>query len=304
MDVEAPFLEQLFAAGLLYDTGVDGLYGRSGKFEHVTDAVGRLIDRLGAADGAEIMRFPPGSNRVEFERSGYLNGFPHLAGTIHCFCGNEAEHRNVMRCVGEGADWTGAQRVTDIVLTPAACYPVYPILAGRGPLPEPGALVNVASYCFRREPSTDPARQQMFRMHEYVRLGREDQVLAFRQDWLGRVQAMATELGLPHRVEVANDPFFGRVGRIMAQSQRDQELKFELLVPVDSREAPTACVSFNYHRDHFAHAWPLRVRDGSKAHSGCIGFGVERLALALFRHHGLSAAAWPEATRAALWPVS
>jgi hypothetical protein len=39
---------------------------------------------------------------------------------------------------------------------------------------------------------------------------------------------------LPFDVDVANDPFFGRAGRIMASSQRDQGLKFELLVPIES----------------------------------------------------------------------
>jgi hypothetical protein len=34
--------------------------------------------------------------------------------------------------------------------------------------------------------------------------------------------------------------------------------------------------------------------------SGCVGFGLERLALALFRHHGLDPAHWPEKARAAL----
>ena len=86
------FLDRLFDQGLLVRTGVDGLYGRSGAFESVVDALDRLITRLGAADGAEVMRFPPGMSRPAFERSGYLKGFPNLAGTVHSFCGNEAEH--------------------------------------------------------------------------------------------------------------------------------------------------------------------------------------------------------------------
>ena len=52
---------------------------------------------------------------------------------------------------------------SDVVLTPASCYPVYPIIARSGPLPEGGWLVDSASWCFRREPSLDPVRMQMFR---------------------------------------------------------------------------------------------------------------------------------------------
>jgi seryl-tRNA synthetase len=298
---EAPLLDALIAEGLLIPTGVEGLYGRSGAFERVLEAIDAAATRLGAGDGAEVIRFPPGLNRAHFERSGYLKGFPHLAGTVHCFCGDEREHRRLLECVEAGGEWTAGQRATDIVLTPAACYPVYPMLAARGPLPAGGALVDVASYCFRHEPSREPTRQQMFRMREYVRVGSPEQVVAFREVWHARMGALAAALGLPHEIDVANDPFFGRSGRILAESQRQQKLKLELLVPVNRGAAPTACMSLNHHLDHFGQVWDLRLADGAVAHSACVGFGLERLTLALFRHHGPRVGDWPAAVRDAMW---
>jgi len=295
------FLDRLFDQGLLVRTGVDGLYGRSGAFESVVDALERLISRLGAADGAEVMRFPPGMSRPAFERSGYLKGFPNLAGTIHSFCGNEAEHAELLACVEARSDWTGHQHATDIVLTPAACYPLYPAAAARGRLPEEGGLFDLQSYCFRREPSLEPTRMQLFRMREYVRMGSPEQVLAFRESWLARGTEMIRSLLLPLAIDVANDPFFGRAGRMLANNQRQQNLKFELNVPVNSVEKPTACLSFNYHQDHFGTTWNLRQADGSVAHTACVGFGLERITLALLRHHGLDLAAWPDAVRITLW---
>ena len=56
---------------------------------------------------------------------------------------------------------------------------------------------------------------------------------------------------MPLHIDVANDPFFGRAGRMMVAGQREQGLKFELLIPITSVEKPTACLSFNYHQDHF-----------------------------------------------------
>jgi seryl-tRNA synthetase len=88
----------------------------------------------------------------------------------------------------------------------------------------------------------------------------------------------------------------------MAESQRVQGLKYELLVPVNSDATPTACVSFNYHLNHFGEAWQIELFDGTQAYSGCVGFGLERLALALFRHHGLDADQWPAEVRSALQP--
>ena len=115
-----------------------------------------------------------------------------------------------------------------------------------------------------------------------------------------RAQRLADELALPYRVDTASDPFFGRTGQVMAISQLQSSLKFELLVPVRSAEEPTACMSFNYHQDHFGATWGLRDEAGEVAHTGCVAFGMDRLAVALFRTHGLEFRKWPAATRSAL----
>ncbi|MVA73893.1 amino acid--[acyl-carrier-protein] ligase [Agrobacterium vitis] len=301
MDSQTNFLDRLFEAGLLIDTGVDGLYGRSGQFEDVIAAFERLIDRFGGADGAEALRFPPGMNRAYFETSGYMKSFPQLAGTVHSFCGNELDHVSLLKCMDADEDWTKDQKATDIVLTPAACYPLYPTIAKRGPIAASGALFDLQSYCFRHEPSTDPARQQLFRMREYVCMGSESHVTDFRQTWMDRGLKMMEEVALPVEIDIANDPFFGRAGKMLANNQRDQNLKFELLIPITSVDKPTACMSFNYHQDAFGSKWGLNLEDGSVAHTACVGFGLERIALALFHHHGLDVRAWPQSVRTTLW---
>ncbi|MGG6896261.1 amino acid--[acyl-carrier-protein] ligase [Rhizobium sp. BR 315] len=301
MDMQTSFLDRLFESGLLIDTGVDGLYGRSGQFEDVISAFERLIDKFGGADGAEAIRFPPGMNRAFFETSGYMKSFPQLAGTVHSFCGNELDHMSLLKCMEVGDDWTKDQQATDIVLTPAACYPLYPTVAKRGAIPENGALYDLQSYCFRHEPSKDPARQQLFRMREYVCMGSEKHVTDFRQSWMDRGVEMMKAVGLDVTIDVANDPFFGRAGKMLANNQRDQNLKFELLIPITSVAKPTACMSFNYHQDAFGTKWGLNFADGGVVHTACVGFGLERIALALFHTHGLDVKEWPESVRKALW---
>jgi seryl-tRNA synthetase len=295
------FLHGLIAKGLLIETGVDGLYGRSGAFEDVVMRFDQLISRFGDADHAEVIRFPPGMSRQLFEKSSYMKGFPQLAGTIHSFEGNDRQHAELLDKQARGEDWTALQKATDVVLTPAACYPLYPVVARRGMLPPAGGLFDLNSYCFRHEPSQDPARMQMFRMREYVRIGTPQEVTEFRALWLERAEKLVGQLGVPFHLDVANDPFFGRAGKIMASSQRDQKLKFELLIPIESREQPTACLSFNYHQDHFGELFDIKTTDGRLAHTACIGFGMERVTLALFKHHGLDTSAWPASVRKALW---
>jgi seryl-tRNA synthetase len=87
---------------------------------------------------------------------------------------------------------------------------------------------------------------------------------------------------------------------MLAANQRSQELKFELLVQIAGPE-PTAVASFNYHQDHFAEKFGLTLADGTTAHTACLGFGQERITLALLRTHGLEPASWPAEVRRELW---
>jgi seryl-tRNA synthetase len=301
LDSETPaeraYLDALLARGLLIATGVDGVFGRGHDFERVIEALDGAVTALGANDGAERWRFPPLVTRKNFEKSEYLKSFPTLAGSIHSFAGDERAHRALLGTIEAGGDWAAALPPTQVCLTPAACYPVYPVVA-RQPLPAGGRTIDVQSYCFRHEPSLDPARMQMFRMREHVRLGEPETVRGFREQWKQRAHTFyLDELQLPGNADLANDPFFGRAGKMLAQNQRDQSLKFEMLVPICSTDKPTACASFNYHQDHFGHLFGIKTSTGAEAHTACVGFGLERTALALFKHHGLSIADWPGSVR-------
>lgn len=292
--------DRLFQDGLLIPTGVPGVYGKSAEFEDTVDRLNAMVTALSREDGAIVLRFPPVLNRAHLEKSGYLGSFPHLAGSVHSFAGDERAHRELLSHVEQGTDWSAGLPRTEVMLTPAACYPVYPALAAAGPLPPGGRLVDVLSYCYRHEPSDDPARMQSFRMRENVRLAEPANVKSWRQVWFERAERWIETMGLAARMEVANDPFFGRGGKLLAQSQRDLQLKFEVVAPIVSAERPTAIISLNYHEDHFGHLFDIRTADGALAHTSCIGFGLERITLALYRAHGNDRARWPVAARGAL----
>jgi hypothetical protein len=297
----ASFLEQLFQRGLLIPSDVDGLYGRGREFEEVVERISELIGAWGVAHQADVLRFPPAMSRTLLEQSGYLKNFPQLAGTIFSFCGSDFDHERLMKCLDDAQDWTEGQKPSRIVMTPVACYPVYAAMAKRGPLPPDGRLIDIFSYVFRHEPSLEPERMQLFRQREFVRMGTPDEVEAFRASWIEHGRKMFDALGLPVIIDLANDPFFGRMGKIVANSQRSQQLKFEALVPVLNPNKPTACGSFNYHIDHFGKTWDIRTFDGAVAHTGCCGFGLERIALSLFKLHGFDIDHWPQGVRDTLW---
>ena len=293
------FYNGLVAHRLIVPVRVQGAFGRGAVFEDVLEHLNALITRISIGDGAEVYTFPPIIDRQIIERTDYLDSFPHLAGTVFSFLGKERQAKELSDRVHAGQPWGDLQGMTEVCLNPAACYPVYPTMAG--PMSDGGRLITMTNWVYRHEPSNEPTRMQSFRVREFVRAGTPQAVVAWRDQWLQRGVTLLRELGLPAESDVAADPFFGRAGRILADGQKAQKLKFEVLVPVISAESPTALCSFNYHHDHFGSVFGIQTADGNTAHTACLGFGLKRIVMALFRHHGFIPAEWPAAVRGRLW---
>jgi seryl-tRNA synthetase len=292
---QAEFLAELIDAGLLIESGVPGVYGHGREFEAVREQLGRRLSAEAAVRGAQALRFPPVLPLHQLESSGYLSSFPHLAGSVYSFAGDERQAQTQGARAAAHEDWSEFQHPTELTMMPAACYPVYPAIARRGPLAEGGVFVDAGgAWVFRHEPSNDPMRRQIFHQHELVRIGEPDAVLSWRDAWSQTGLELLRALGLDAELNVANDPFFGRRGRMLAAVQQAERLKLELLVPIAGPE-PTACASFNHHRDHFGAIYGIELADGATAHTACLGFGHERIVLGMLHTHGLVPRRWPRA---------
>ncbi|CAM3856073.1 MULTISPECIES: amino acid--[acyl-carrier-protein] ligase [Tsukamurella] len=301
-ELHEQFRTSLFDAGHLVPTGIDGVYGRGAEFEKLVTAVDALVaDAIHEVHGgaATVLAFPPVMPRQILDSTDYIASFPHLSGAVATYSGGDAEHRLLLAGRAAGHDWGGYLRSSELALVPSACHPVFPTLTGT--LPRDGAWVDVSGYCFRNEPSADPTRLQTFRMHEIVRVGTERAAIAHRDSWVARAADLLTDLGLTVESTPAVDPFFGRGGAALAADQRADDLKTELVVRIYGDDQPgVAVASSNYHRDHFGAQFGITTVDGAVAHSACLGFGIERVALALLATHGLERATWPGAVNAQL----
>ncbi len=294
------FYDGLVKHGLIIPVGVQGAFGRGAVFEDVLERFNNLVTSIARDDRAEVFTFPPVISRRVLEKVNYLDSFPHLCGAVYSFFGKELQARSLSDRVHNGESWGDMLGITDVVLNPAACYPVYPSFTGT--VPAGGRTVTMLNWVFRHEPSPEPTRMQSFRVREFVRVGAPEEVLQWRDTWLDRGMKLLQSLGLPAKSDVASDPFFGRAGKMLANTQKEQRLKFEVLVPVISAEDPTAVCSFNFHQEHFGSTFDIRTPDGQVANTACLGFGLERIVMALFKTHGFEVSTWPREVARLLWP--
>lgn len=295
-EARAGFQQELIDAGLLVPSSVPGNYGRSGVFEDIVDGIDVVVQAAGPGDAADRYRFPPVFPRDSFERTDYIASFPNLTGAITTFVGDNREHAALLGARAEGGQWEQWLTPAGSMMVAAACHPAYAMLTGT--LPEQGRLLDVYGYCFRHEPAIDPARMQAFRMHEFVRVGAAEDASRHRELWVDRGLQVLADLGLQASAVIANDPFFGRAGRMLSANQRDENLKTELVVRLyDDLDEGTAVVSCNCHRDHFGANFVITTSAGEVAHSACVGFGMERIALGMLRAHGYEPRRWPAQIR-------
>src|SRR6202043_2266659 len=109
---------------LFFPMGTDGVYARTALYEDMVERLAALITR-DREENTEVMRFPPVMSRAQLEKSGYLKSFPNLLGCVCCLHGTERETNSGVRCFAPGGDWTPSLSPADLVLSPAACYPVH-----------------------------------------------------------------------------------------------------------------------------------------------------------------------------------
>ena len=178
------------------------------------------------------------------------------------------------------------------------CYHLYFSLADR-PLPGGQIAATAVGNCFRYEAINLVSLERLwnFTMREIIFVGPKDYVLENREKGRQLMERILEEIGLAYRVESANDPFFIGEFRKQAAFQSAFQLKFEIRARLPFRDSTLAVGSYNYHQDFFGRSLNITLPDDSPAHTGCIAFGLERMAFAFLAQYGLEAENWPASVR-------
>ncbi len=277
-------------------------------------ALGPLVSRLinyferrfvELADSFEAApyRFPTLIPARYLERVKYFQAFPHsLTFATHLredldaidhFAQNAA-------CQHDGALTVPLDTFSPIqtLLSPAVCYHLYFALADQS-LPHGKVVATAVGNCFRYESINLSSLERLwnFTMREVIFIGEKEFVLENREIARQRMSGVFEEIGLAYRVESANDPFFIGEFRKQAAFQSAFQLKFEIRARLPFKDSTLAVGSYNYHQDFFGRHLNMTLPDGSPAHTGCVAFGLERMAYAFLAQYGFDPRDWPAAVR-------
>ncbi|WP_051385659.1 hypothetical protein [Actinokineospora inagensis] len=293
-----PFPE-LLAADAAFVSG-EGQVGFGEPLLSLVDYLdGRLRAIALALPRSREFRYPTLLPTGVLDRFGYFGSFPQFAmfvtrlhNDIEVYSGFVERYRDSGRLPDDLFARCANQ---DYCLPPTMCYHTYHQYTGRS-LPE-DMVVTARGKSFRYESRYHTSMERLwdFTIREIVFLGGEEFATGCRNTVMSAAYALLEELDLVGFCEVANDHFFGNAdtaGKIL--SQRMMELKFELRVPV-AADRTIAVGSFNLHGHFFGESFDITGPDATPIASGCVGFGLERLAYAFLCQHGPDPAGWPAA---------
>jgi seryl-tRNA synthetase len=274
-----------------------GIYGFGPLVTRLIEVFERYFLSLAREFNAAPYRFPTLISAEKLGQVDYYRAFPHSL----TFATHLREDLDVINDFSRSAAYDNEGLSTKLdsfsriqaLLSPAVCYHLYFALAGKT-LPKDMAA-TAAGHCFRYESSNLRSLERMwdFTMREIIFVGSAEYVLEKREQARKRVETLFGEIGLAYSVESANDPFFVGEFRKQAAFQNAFQLKYEIRAGLPFKGSTLAVGSYNYHQSFFGRSLDIHLFDGSSTHTGCVAFGLERLAFAFLSQFGPNPRHWP-----------
>ena len=292
---------QLIDSGEIFQEA-SGIYSLGPLVTKLIDFFEAQFLSLADSFNAKPYRFPTLIPAESLDRVNYFSAFPHSL----TFVTHLREDLDIINKFAAEASTSNEGLNTSIasfdqiktLLSPAVCYHLYFALADK-PLPGGELTATAVSNCFRYESINLTSLERMwnFTMREVIFVGSKEYVLENREIARQRMAPFFEQIGLAYFVETANDPFFVGEFRKQAAFQSAFQLKFEIRASLPFKDSTLAVGSYNYHQDFFGRHLNISLPDGSPVHTGCVAFGLERIAYAFLAQYGIEPEGWPETVR-------
>ena len=301
LDRNTPFDQDphpfLIERGEIFEYG-SGRYGLGPLLLRLIEFFDSRLRRVAEKFSAPPFQFPSLIGADALDRCKYIRSFPHsltLAShlredleSIQEFAGSARWDGDALECPRESLS------PVECLLAPSVCFHWYAWLQDRR-LPEPRSITAIGK-CFRYESGNLKTLERLwdFTMREIIFVGPGQFALDRRQKAIDETVALLDEWGLAYEITSATDPFFIEDYSLQTRFQSAFDLKYEVLALLPYKQDMLAVGSFNYHQDFFGRSFNISGESGEAIHTSCVGFGLERLALAFLAQYGLDSARWPE----------
>lgn len=254
-----------------------------------------VVRRFARPFSAREECYPNSIPVADLAKAQHFSSFPeHLHFLTHLRQDLSVLDRFAGKARDKGADVTpqpAQLSAVQLVQNPSTCYHCYAARAGSQV--EGNVAVTALTKCHRFEAANhqDFGRLLEFSLREVIFLGEPDYVRDCREETLELVESLATDWQIYGELSPSNDPFFTADFAAKAGQQIRMAMKFEFGAAIPGRDKRLAVMSSNLHGPTFSKSFKIR-RPGGPLHTGCLGFGLERLALAILAQHG-DRTSWP-----------
>lgn len=284
-----------------------GTFTYQGTFLKVMRGLDEFFRRYAVSLDAVEQAYPTTVPASSLATNGYLGAFPHHVLLVSAARNDFDSLAALSGSVG-GTSETPPQSLLAApaqVLSPTVCYHCFESLKAQA-LPPAGALFTGTAACHRNEGKnvTTLARLQTFTMRELIFFGPAAAVEQRRQQIMDHARDTMKAWGLACQMLTACDPFFVSGAQAKRAYQSAMALKYELQVELPHAKDRISCASFNHHQGTLVKSYDITGAGGAALQSGCVGYGFERLAFALYSQFGTAVEGWPGPVRGDLFGES
>lgn len=294
--------DRLMREGQLFEFG-PGRFGLGPLIVRLLELFERRLLKLADDLDATRYQFPALLGADVLYQTRYIESFPHCL-TLTSHLREDLDliqdfARKVTVQDGAVSCPSASLAAPKCLLAPTVCFHYYAWLRDTALL-QP-QTITASGHCFRYESGNMATLERLwdFTMREIVFVGPGKYVIQQRDRCIELTQQVLEEWELGYEILTATDPFFIEGYSTQVSFQASFELKYEIRADLPYADGKSLAVgSFNFHQDFFGRSLHIQLPDATNpAMTGCVGFGMERLAWAFLSQHGTDPRHWPAAVR-------
>jgi seryl-tRNA synthetase len=297
--VSVPYSDDAFSAlkaeKKIYSYG-EGVFALGPRLTRLVKALDAVFEDFARSQGAEEVYCPVTIPLETLKECGVFSQYPHLLNFMCQACQDVERIPGLLRA-GESkkpADMLGFFEAPVNVFRSTGCMHVYPMFRD-STLGSHGTCITNCGPMFRNESIRVQSFERLneFTMREVIYIGSRESVSERLEQAMVWMQDFMVKAGLKGKLASARDPFFATEMEALQAYQAANGFKFEAKLHIPFTGHDISAASFNNHSTHFAKAFHIQLEGGSFAHTGCVGFGYERILFSILSQYGTEESRWP-----------